>query len=369
MKTKSLVIVAVLVVGAFVSWQLMPAGEARPIQEPQRLATAATAAAGEADQRRAGDGPAALVRTDAGPSGGSWIVRGEVWHGSVAPLPGTSFTARLFAGGSEDGAPLYETMLTSDAAGAFEWLMPVPSGMVTLSFAPCRPDTMIMTSPRTVLADEAPPQDVTVFAFVKDCEVTGKVLDDTNRPIAGAWVKAGSRDAPTRCDADGGYRLMTWATYGDTTVVAGAPGYVLAEQAVSVKGRAAKAAIHFVLKPAARLAGRVVDRDGVPVAGGLVYTYETYDAKVVTDVDGRFEIPHLDPMRERHTLQFEHADYLIARKDIASGELDAGCELVVERGARVGGNVLGPDGRAVAGAHVRLGEWTGMLVDSTGVSR
>lgn len=368
MNTKPIVIAAVLVLAGLVTWQLIPASDPPPAGHQQQPAKVATAALGDADRGRPTEDAGALVRTSAERSEAAWVVRGELMHGGVAPLPGGSFTARLFAGGHEDGVPLHEAVLTSDASGAFEWEVPVPRRAVMLRFAQCRSDTPIVADSRTVLPGEAPPQDVRVVAFVKDCEVTGRVLDDQSRPIAGAWVKPGSRDEPTRCNADGGYRLMTSALYGDTSVVAGAPGHVVASRSVSTRGRAGKVAVDFALKPAARLAGRIMNQEGVPVSGALVYTRETRAAAATTGEDGRFAIPHVDPVLAQHTVQVEHAQYLSLYRRISSGQLEAPCELVLQRGALVRGRVLGPDGRGVDAARVRLGEPSSRLGSPSGAS-
>lgn len=299
----------------------------------------------------------------------SWVVRGEVMHGSVAPLPNASFEVRLFAGVQATGEPLHEATLTSDAAGGFSWNLPSPAGTVTLSFAQASPDITIMAAPRTVLFEENAPQDVTIFAFKKDCEVTGIVTDAAQRPIAGAWVKGSSRDEPVFCDAAGHYRLVASATYGDVSITAGAPDYGIKRQSIKVKGPNAKITVDVELRPAIRLRGRVTNEDGAPVATATVYTSTTHAAKQRTDTDGRFEIAHLDPARERHTIQVEHADYLTTQQSLTRAQIDASCELVLKRGAVVTGRVFGQGGHAVAGANVHLGEWIGYLGKPRTVSR
>jgi len=302
------------------------------------------------------------------PTGTSWVVRGEVMHGSVGPLPAAHFTARIFSGSQADGKPLSEATLTSDANGGFEWALPPPSETVTLSFAQNRADTTIMADARTVLVSDGPPQDVTVFAFLKDCQVTGTVTDQAQQPIAGAWVKGSYRDEPEPCDAAGRYRMVTSATYGDTAVVAGAPRHVLARQTVKVKGRNAKVVVDFELKPAVRLAGRITDEGNAPVPTALVYTFDTHAAAVRTDADGRYELLNIDPARESHTVQVEHDDYLTSQRAVARARLDDACDFVLKRGARVSGRVFGGD-RVVAGAHIHLGEWIGYIGRPRAVSR
>lgn len=298
----------------------------------------------------------------------NWVVRGELMHGSVAPLPGAQFEARVFAGAEAVGTPLRQATLISDGDGGFAWALPAPGGTVTLSFAQCRVDTAIMADPRTVLMGDGPPQDLTIFAFLKDCEVSGTVTDAAHQPIAGSWVKGSSRDEPQACNAAGEYQVLTMATYGDTTITAGAPGHALARQTVKVKGPNARVAMDFELKPAVRLAGRITDTNDAPVAGALVYTFETRAVAARTDADGHYEIPYLDPSRDRHTVQSEHDDYLTAQRSLTRQQVDAACDLVMQRGARVTGRVFGAGGGPVAGAEVHLGQWIGYLGSPRAVS-
>lgn len=134
------------------------------------------------------------------PIDNSWVVRGEVMHGSVAPLPAAHFEAQLLSGSQAEGGLLHETELISDANGGFAWALPAPRTTVTVKFGQSRPDTKIMADARIVLVDDNPPQDLAVFAFLLDCQVTGTVTDEAREPIAGSWVKGGNRDVPGPCN-------------------------------------------------------------------------------------------------------------------------------------------------------------------------
>lgn len=321
--------------------------------EPGAVVPIATAEVRGERERRPVDG-AAPERTEVVANEAPWVVRGEVMHGSVGPMPGAHFQAQLFAGPEAKGEPLATAELVSDEAGNFAWPLPRPSGVVTLQFAQSRADTRVMADARIVQADAAAPQDLTVFVFRVDCRVRGRVTDADGLPVAGAWVVDHSfRGPPHACDADGGYALTTVATYGDTTVTAGAPGCVLRSQTVKVNG-GDEVTMDFRLAPAARLAGRVIDAAGVGIADALVYTFATREAAVRTDAEGRFELVNLDPTRARHTLQAEHEGYLAAQQSLVSEELGAPSELVLRRGARIAGRVFGSDGRPFVGARIRL---------------
>lgn len=285
-----------------------------------------------------------------------WVLRGELMHGSVGPLPGTSFTASVYAGRRNEGEPLQRAVLTSDATGAFAWPLPPPQAAVTIVFSSHGRDASVLHSPRVFEVGDEPPQDLQVYAFLRDCRARGRVTDEDGGAIPGAWVKADPEDDPQPCALDGSYDVKTTATYGDTTLSAGAPGYTLARQTASARGRQASVAIDFRLRRAACLQGRVLGTDG-PVAGATVHTLETWMAKVRTDAEGRFEIAHLDPGRDGHTVQVEHPGYARLQRWVAAADVGKPCELVLERGARVHGRVVGADRRALEGARIHLGDF------------
>ncbi|MDJ0972987.1 MAG: carboxypeptidase regulatory-like domain-containing protein [Planctomycetota bacterium] len=118
------------------------------------------------------------------------------------------------------------------------------------------------------------------------------------------------------------------------------------------------------LEEGLRIAGRVVDDTGAPVEGIRlrVNAKRTGENRhlwhhmfriepVVTDAEGRFEAVGLG--EGMHTLEFQQAGDWIA--DPSSVEAAAGArdvELVVTRGVRITGRVLGPEGEAIVGAQV-----------------
>jgi len=367
MNTKSLVAVAAVVAVGLLTWRTLAPGDVAPIAPSD--AGRAVAATADLDRTAAPvQRTAPTDRTEVATAhDATWVVRGEVMHGSVAPLPNGSFTAKVFAGREAKGDPLLERTVVADAKGAFELALPPVHDVVTLQFTRSRADTSIMASPRTFLPGDEPPQDLLVFAFVRDCRVTGTVTDEAGRPIDGAWVKVGRDDEPVRCAPDGSFRIEVSATYGEVSLVAGAPGHAPGKHGVKVKDRAAGAEAEFRLKPAVRLVGRVVASDGVPVPDAEVHTAETWSCPVHTDVDGRFEML-LDPVRDAHTAYVEHGDFLAEQRQFTATQLAEPCEIVLHRGASVRGRVVDRDGRPVAGAQIRLGQWIGYLAAPRGLS-
>ena len=347
--------VAILVVGLLL-WQGLGPGEVRPAASPgsDRSVVAAADFGGAAlPAQNAAPAERTVVATAAD---ASWVVRGEVMHGSVGPLPGGTFLARLFAGHEANGEALLERTVIADAQGAFELALPPVHDVVTLQFTRSRPDTAITTSPRTFVAGDEPPQDLLVFAFVKDCHVTGTVTDEGGRSIEGAWVKVGRDDEPVRCAPDGSFRIVVSATYGDVSLVAGAPGHAPGKQNVKVKDRAAGAEAGFRLKDAVLFAGRVVAIDGAPVQGATVCTSEAWLCPARTDAEGRFEL-WLDPLLDTRTAYTTHAGYLEVQSRLTAAQLAEPCEIVLRRGAGVRGRVVDRDGRPVAGAQLKIGDF------------
>ena len=151
--------------------------------------------------------------------------------------------------------------------------------------------------------------------------VTGRVLDDDGRLVAGAFVFAIPPDIPgaesrervpsTVTDAEGRFRLQGLPIRGmDIGVLA--EGYTQA-----LKGPAnvlANVDVPFgsiSLSPGGRIAGEVRTLDGRPIQGAVVYAYRKPElrdyelfgrlsvkdagATVRTDTDGRFDITTLSP--------------------------------------------------------------------------
>ena len=356
--------VVILVVG-LLCWQGLGRGEVSPAT-PSGSDRSVVAAADLGGAAAPTQDTATPERTMvAAATDASWVVRGEVMHGSVGPLPGGTFLARLFAGREANGEALLERTVIADAHGAFELALPPVHDAVTLQFTRSRPDTTITTSPRTFVAGDEPPQDLLVFAFVRDCRIRGTVTDESGSPIDGSWVKVGRDDEPVRCEPDGSFRIVVSATYGDVSLVAGAPGHAPAKQNVKVKDRAAGAEASFRLKDAVRFAGRVVAIDGAPVQDATVCTSETWSCPARTDAEGRFEL-WLDPLLDTRTAYTTHAGYLEVQSRLTAAQLAEPCEIVLRRGAGVRGRVVDGSGRPVAGALLKIGPFGAQRALSAG---
>ncbi len=127
--------------------------------------------------------------------------------------------------------------------------------------------------------------------------VSGRVLDDQGRPLAGATVGLGAdrqimnREYPkVATDAEGRFKFGHIPP-GTQTMTAQAPGR--APELADVVLEAGMKHVEFRLGPGQTLRGRVVDRDGKPLEGVTVQAmnwkaHMSLDWKTKTDAEGRF---------------------------------------------------------------------------------
>lgn len=123
-----------------------------------------------------------------------------------------------------------------------------------------------------------------------------------------------------------------------------------------VKARTGDAEVRLVLQADGGIKGKVVFDDGSAPA---LFTVSTgYLAGVpVAGGDGSFELPAVAP--GTHDLAIRGPDFaetFVRGVEVVSGQVKDVGSVRVKRGRNVTGRVLGPDGRAVAGATVVLGK-------------
>lgn len=229
------------------------------------------------------------------------------------------------------------------------------------------------------------PADLGTFVLPAGGQLAGRVADLEGRPIAGAtiWLSA-AKNLPTEEDdvafegagpaatteADG--RFAVRGAGGLRAVSICAPGHLpawfLAEETPEP--------LQIELRPAASLAGRVLDEAGRPVAGAAV-AYEPAwtgpaevespagpcggPSRVTTDADGRFAFRLVPPGRAR--LRAEAKGFLrtdwqpvvsVASATAAAGAPGAPVELRLARGALLAGRVVTDAGLPSPGALVQV---------------
>ncbi len=281
----------------------------------------------------------------------AFVVRGRVVKAVDVPYPGARLRAERFLGYTAEGTPDLSTELTCDAAGAFEWTLPVPTSAVCLRFAGAMPRHLGRAQSVIVARGDPPPQDIELFLCPLDCVAVGRVTDTDGKPIVGAFVKSPAERVA--CDTDGHYRAEFSSTYG-AGVSAGAPGYV-AERSTFGLDRMGEVRADFRLRRGLRVVGTVVDAQDAPVAGAAVKSFFMLTDAVVTGPDGRFELTDLDPQREQHSVYARAPGYVEAKVSVVSKAAPREVRLVMRRGARVEGRVFATDGTPVGGAAIYIG--------------
>ena len=149
-------------------------------------------------------------------------------------------------------------------------------------------------------------------------------------------------------------------------------------------GSGAAGPLTVVVRPGARIFGRVIDAAGDPVAGIYVGTmlagsapsdlvlqsspcnHSGIDADVLTDRAGRFTLAPLEP--GWYTVRAGDGLVESAPVRLAAGQALGGLRLAIEHGAQVAGRVTARDGSPVPRATVSLGSAT-TTTDAAGLYR
>jgi Carboxypeptidase regulatory-like domain len=230
------------------------------------------------------------------------------------------------------------------------------------------------------------PIDLGVLRLVPGAVVSGRVSDRAGAPIADAevWLRgrrpAGARRAPAaRTDPAGAFRLVDLRPGEPIDLQVTAEGYLEAAVRGVVPPPARPLAVQ--LTPAARVAGRVVDGSGRPVAGaevrlaprlpepgtaGVPPPAGARELAVTSGEDGGFAFAGVAPgavLLEAAAAGFQLSEPLPA--EVPQGGSLRDLVLVVERGATVEGTVSDRGGEPVPGALVQLGR-VGARSDAAG---
>ncbi len=237
-------------------------------------------------------------------------LRGTVVSARGAPIGGAQIAVRAHGSTSDRDAtrvvgierfqPI-SVVSTSAADGSFE-LGPVPEGPWSASVS--HPEFL----PSSSDLDPAHPDTVVVLDPGQD--LSGRVLDPHGKPLAGAEVSARTPGAYARSTtgADGGFTLRPLEASENAFVRVEADGHALCARQPVVVGAGGDGFLEFVLEPPVRIAGRVRDPAGRPLAfarlrveGERLLVYDGVDYgerttwewaagrnEAVADADGRF---------------------------------------------------------------------------------
>jgi len=198
----------------------------------------------------------------------------------------------------------------------------------------------------------------------------GRVVDDRGEPVAQFELEVdsvedgGPREREAFEDEDGRF-VFARVGPGEWTVTVEAEGHVHPDEAlVSLPGDGLE--LELVLERTARLAGRVVDVGGAPVAGASVRADDGGSSgnpwagmsgpRVESGGDGHFVLEDLAPGTLYLTASAEAwADSLPLTCELVPGTSREGVELVLRVGGRIEGAVLTPEGDPVADQRVTWG--------------
>lgn len=307
---------------------------------------------------------------------GDWIVRGMCVLPSGDPAPGVPIRLRRLAGivlqppGSDGMTELDRVDQVSAEDGTFRWPLPDPQGAVSIEAIAAGPYHSLWKAPYVLAGAEPEPIRLTVYP--RDATVHGVVVDRHDAPIPGATVTAFAQTA--RTDHSGKYALPfpsgldpNWSY-----LTAHADGHAYRWTSLIPPRSGESVEINLKLLPEGRIAGVVRDDDGDPIEGVTVWS-STRELNATTDVQGHFELGHLDPTHSRHYLiDAEKAGYLRESLSVSSSGPTVAtpdgrallCDITLSVGTPLRGRVSDPQGRPIHGARVVLeerdgrGRWT-----------
>lgn len=194
---------------------------------------------------------------------------------------------------------------------------------------------------------------------------SGRVVDAlTGDPLPGAlvWIEYHNHPVgpPTYAGAGGELELRLPSDQG-SSVTAVTPGYLQSW----VPAATATASLLLRLTPAARLAGRVVDTAGQPIAGAKIeaerrdqrpMAMDGFSGQAVSATDGSFLLESL-AAGATYTLRASHPGFApgtTTGTTAASGQPAPAVRLILPAGWSAGGRVMDEQGRPVAGATLTL---------------
>ncbi|MEO8550600.1 MAG: carboxypeptidase regulatory-like domain-containing protein, partial [Kofleriaceae bacterium] len=233
--------------------------------------------------------------------------------------------------------------------------------------------TMLTTS------GNAAPIEHVVLSLARGAALSGRVVDDTGKPIAHARVVASSAsevlmvaDSPRDAiltGADGSFSISilsagTWritASAGDFAPTTTAP--------IAVDGEHARSGIEVRLVADAVVRGTVTDANGAPVAAAdvsvLVHGYVPWRTRrqVITDANGTFAIRGLEPRAVDVVASHDTGASAVVPVDLAANR-EQEVRLTLDLTAEITGTVVDERGQPLADAHVIAEpEWAGATTD------
>ena len=359
MKHRALVVLALLTAALFAWWMLSdkhaPSTDGGSTlvehEDSHRNLTAHKARSREtiadAERQKNVDPDASVER--------AYVVRGRIRHGRTA-FAHARLEGLLFYGHEATGEPLARKSIEADEHGAFAWKLSAPTRLMCISFRST--DEQVYVNEKwslTLLPPAAPaPTDVEVQAMPLDITITGVVLGSEDRPIQGARVRTRFRHS-AETDHEGRFELRHSSYVHEIGLVAGARGYATKHQSVKVPKAGARVATEICLEAGLRISGRVVDELDNPIAGANLSTSWFTLEPIESAADGSFVFDGL--LRDQNVgIYARKAGYLNAYALVDPRKTKSSYVIVLTRGLRVAGRVLGPKRRPIEGARLQIDE-------------
>ncbi len=316
----------------------------------------------EVVHRRPGHGIQSRERGDA-PAGAvaGWVVDPE-----GRGVPGATVTVMRQQSRGMAGRELLVRSARAGAGGSFRIARLTP-GLYTV--AASTPGFTVALRADVEVAAEGSPASVRLRLWRGGVTLSGRVLDAGSGPVPGALVSARGYDPTAQgtheprmfqaeANQEGEYRLQLPA--GQHELRAQADGYTPALESIDLGADAVK---DFLLRPAARISGRVVmSADGNPVAGARVVISNAERSldhpfegqTLITDDQGVFRIDTLPAGSFRVKAQKEAL--VGALGPLTLGETDTvEVELVMSEGLTLKGLVTSAVGQPLPHARIDLG--------------
>lgn len=195
------------------------------------------------------------------------------------------------------------------------------------------------------------------IAPVVETSIAGQVLDPTGAPVPGAEVQ-GLRDvggwlSTRQFRSDGEGRFTITLEPGWWTLKAGSSRYLEARKdPLHVSAGERLEGVEIVLGEAGTLTGHVFDAQGAPVPGIGVYDGRS-SYPTLTAGDGSYRLEGVPPGEQELSVLGKCGEEADGRLTVKPGENRLDLTLTPGKGCHeIRGQVIGPDGSAVAGADV-----------------
>ena len=260
-----------------------------------------------------------------------FVVRGRITDERGTPVSGASVTAASYASAKSDADGRY-VLDSIDPVEPEAWLSVKCPGYVA-------------TSATVATAGGVAERD---FVLQRGVRVEGAVVDAAGNPVRGAevWIGEGRYrvDVQRALSHDDGSFSFAFVGSGDRKLGCEKKGMPGVEITVSVpEDRDTLSGVVLRIGESHSLAGKVVDRDGRPIAdANVLYCRDqsSFDGYSKSDGEGRFRLEAMGA--GPYTIRISRGGYLM--KDEPSGRLDREDALfVLEKGGRLAGRVVDGD--------------------------